>query len=285
MSNIRITTLVENTASSRGTLGEHGLAFWIETGAHHVLFDTGQTPEVLAHNARRLGVDLGKADAVVLSHGHFDHTGGLDAVLGRADQPRLLLHPAALDRRFSRHEDGSVHDVGIPPHQTAERLARVGRVEWTEAPTEIVPGLLATGAVPRRTDYEDTGGAFYLDEACARPDPITDDQALFFESDRGTVVILGCAHAGVINTLMHVRHITGERPVHAVIGGMHLVHASAERMDRTVEALGEWSVGLLAPMHCTGPAATARLGSAFTERWRPAPVGAVFEFESRRAGS
>jgi len=280
MSRIRITTLVENTAAGRDILGEHGLSFWIETDTHRVLFDTGQTSDVLMHNAERLGIDLATADAIVLSHGHFDHTGGLDAVLGRAERPRLLLHPGALQRRFSRHGDGSMHDVGIPPHLTAERLGDAANVLWTERETTIVPGLLVTGAIPRDTAYEDTGGAFYLDEACTRPDPIDDDQAVFFETECATVIVLGCAHAGVINTVRHVKQITGDRPVHTIIGGMHLVHASAERMDRTVGALRDLNVKQISPTHCTGPSASARLWAEFRERWYPCTVGTVFDFEN-----
>ncbi len=280
MSNtIRVTVLVENTAAGRDTRGEHGLAYWIETDTIRVLFDTGQTQQTLLHNAEQLKIDLADADAVVLSHGHFDHTGGLPGLLQQMDLPDLYLHPAALARRFSRHRDGKVQDVGIPM-QLDEPVLRqhVVSLNWTERPVQISNGIWVTGPVPRVNDYEDTGGDFYLDRDCTQIDPITDDQAIFLPSQDGTVVVVGCAHAGVINTLQYVRRLTNNRPIHAVIGGMHLVHASAERLELTGEALRQLDVQVLAPAHCTGPMPTAWLWAQFPERWRPCHVGTRFEF-------
>jgi 7,8-dihydropterin-6-yl-methyl-4-(beta-D-ribofuranosyl)aminobenzene 5'-phosphate synthase len=281
MSNtIRVTVLVENTASGRNTRGEHGLAYWIETDTFRLLFDTGQTQQTLLHNTEQLKVDLAGADAVVLSHGHFDHTGGLPGLLQQMDRPSLYLHPAALARRFSRHHDGAVVDVGIPI-QLDEAALRQHAVslDWTERPVQISDAIWATGPVPRVNDYEDTGGDFYLDRDCKQIDPITDDQAIFFPSRDGTVVVVGCAHAGVINTLQYVRRLTNNKPIHAVIGGMHLVHASEERLERTGEALRQLDVQVLAPAHCTGPMPTAWLWAQFPERWRPCHVGSRFEYE------
>ena len=274
-----VTTLVENTARGQGFCAEHGLSFWIETSSCRVLFDTGQTPDVLFHNAEFLGIDPAEADVVVLSHGHYDHTGGLEEVLGRARRPRLMLHPDALIQRYTRRPDGTTPEIGIRGGLTEAVLRRRAEIVWTEQPTEIADGLMVTGNVPRATGYEDTGGDFYLDEACERPDPIADDQAVFFDTADGTVVLLGCAHAGVINTLEHIRRQTGGRPIYTVIGGMHLVHASSERLQRTVDALRSLGVRLLAPGHCTGAQPTARLCTEFPDRWQPCHVGARFQFE------
>jgi 7,8-dihydropterin-6-yl-methyl-4-(beta-D-ribofuranosyl)aminobenzene 5'-phosphate synthase len=277
---IRITAIVENTAAGRGILAEHGLSWWIETDTHRVLFDTGQTPKVLAHNAARLNIDLTTADTVVLSHGHYDHTGGLLNVLQQADHPRLLLHPAAIERRYSRHQDGSAHDAGMPFEVSKRSLEQQANVTWTNSPTEVVPGLTVTGEVPRTTAYEDTGGAFYWDEACTQTDPIADDQAIFFDTPSGLVVVLGCAHAGVINTMRYVQRLRDNRCIHAVIGGMHLLHASPDRMEKTIAALRDFDVGLIAPTHCTGARAAAQLFAAFPDRWQPCPAGTRFDFES-----
>ncbi len=283
---IHITVLVENTARGRGLLAEHGLAYWIETETCKVLFDTGQTAEVLWHNAELLGIDLADADAVVLSHGHFDHTGGLPQLLQRVRLPNLYLHPAALAQRFSRHDDDSVEDVSIPPQLDESTLRRhVACLHWTEQPVRIDGGIQITGPVPRITDYEDTGGDFFLDSGCAEADPILDDQAIFFHTMQGTVVIVGCAHAGVVNTLQYIRTLTGDRPIHAVIGGMHLVHASPQRLEQTGKALKQLDVQLIAPAHCTGPMAAAWLWSQFPERWQPCHVGTCFEFELTEAQS
>ena len=225
-----------------------------------MLFDTGQTPEVLLHNADCLGIDLASADAVVLSHGHYDHTGGLKEVLQRAGSIPLFLHPGALVRRYSRKKDGGVREIGAPP-PLAESFLRehTSSLSWTAEATPIADGLWVTGQVPRATEYEDTGGDFYLDDTCQDPDPIEDDQAVFFDTPDGTVVLLGCGHAGVVNTLHHIRDLTESRPIHAVLGGTHLVAASKDRMDRTVEALRALDLDLIVPAHCTGARAQARI--------------------------
>lgn len=276
---VSVTVLVENTASGRGVRGEHGLAFWIEAGSQSVLFDTGQTPDVLLHNAEQLGIDLVGVDAVVLSHGHYDHTGGLGEVLQRAEGPRLFLHSAALARRFSRKRNGAIQEIGVPAAIDEGFLGEhTASVTWTDQAAVITGQLQVTGQVPRVTDFEDTGGDFYLDQACTRVDPIVDDQAVFFDTQDGTVVLLGCGHAGVVNTLRYVQELTGGRPIHAVIGGMHLVNASPDRLARTMEALRELDVAVLSPAHCTGARAQARLFTEFQDRWEPCPVGTRFEF-------
>jgi len=253
---VRITTLVENTAGSPSLLGEHGLALWIECGERRVLFDTGQGG-VLAGNARKLGVALERADAIVLSHGHYDHTGGLAEVL-----------------------DGTSRSIGLPVLGEDDVRSRARELVWTARPTEICDGLFVTGQIPRITGFEDVGGPFFIDRQCRIADSLPDDQALFFASAQGTVVLLGCAHAGVINTLRYVRSLTDCQPVAAVLGGMHLGSASPERLERTVEALRGLDVGRLGPAHCTGPAAAAKLCSAFPGRCAPCTAGTTMEFES-----
>lgn len=275
---VSITVLVENTAEGRGLMAEHGLALWIDDGSQCVLFDTGQGGVLLA-NAYRLGIDLSRLDAVVLSHGHYDHTGGLaDALRGRHPSA-IYAHPDALKPKFGRNKDGTGRSIGIS--DTVERAVHRhrDRLVVTEKPTAIGNGFMVTGTVPRVTEFEDTGGPFFLDTQCHTPDPLNDDQAVFFNSPRGTVVLLGCAHAGVINTLHYVRQLTGQRPIHAVLGGMHLVGASDERVSRTIDALRDMNIERLGPAHCTGRAATAALWDALPDRCFPVHVGTRVEFD------
>jgi 7,8-dihydropterin-6-yl-methyl-4-(beta-D-ribofuranosyl)aminobenzene 5'-phosphate synthase len=154
-----------------------------------------------------------------------------------------------------------------------------GSLVATSSPTFVLGELHVTGPVPRVTDFEDTGGPFFLDAECMRPDPLVDDQAVFFESQDGVVVLLGCAHSGVVNTLQYVDQLTGDKPIRAVLGGMHLIEASTERLARTIEALRNWDIRLLAPAHCTGMTATAALWNAFPGRCTTCHVGRRFEFD------
>ena len=272
----RLTVLVENDTARADLAAEHGLAVWIELNGRRVLFDTGQT-DAVCRNALVLGIDLSRADAMVLSHGHYDHTGGLPAVLEKTGRMAVFAHPDALLPRYARNRDGSTRTIGMCG-ATREALLASGGIRATVTPSRIVDGLTATGAVPRLTGYEDTGGAFFRDPACCRPDELHDDQAVFVDTPDGTVVVLGCAHAGIINTLRYVRKLTGNRPIRAVLGGTHLVSAGTERMARTVAALRELDVERLYPVHCTGEAAAARLRSEFPERVADAPAGTVLEF-------
>ena len=261
-----ITTLVEDTVSGIGLSGEHGLSFWIEYGDQRVLFDTGQTG-LLLENARILGVDVAKADAIVLSHGHYDHTGGLAAVLDVAPRVMVYTHPAALYPRFVR-KGTETRAIGMSDstRQIVRAHAQDERVVWTEEPAKVTPGLFVTGQIPRNTDFEDVGGAFYVDENCEIPDILPDDQAMFFDTPRGLVVLLGCSHAGVVNTLDYIVKLSGGKQIDSVVGGMHLLSASQDRIERTVNVFRKYNVQNVDFGHCTGANAEREIRNAFPGR-------------------
>lgn len=273
---MKITVLVENTAR-HGLLAEHGLSLWIETPDSNVLFDTGQG-QALPHNVARLTIPLEQAAAVVLSHGHYDHTGGLGCFLDQNRKASLFLHPDVLNPRFSRHADQQMHSIGMPSGIASVLRTLPDRIAWTTQPLEIVEGLWATGPIPRETSFEDTGGDFFLDAKATIPDVIPDDQALWMETPQGLVIALGCAHSGAVNTLDHVSKLTGSRTFHAVIGGMHLARASEMRLEETARALEYRRVQHIVPGHCTGENAVRFLRQRLPGRVAECAAGRVLVF-------
>jgi len=267
--NIRITTLVENTASRAGLLAEHGLSFWIEYGNKRILFDTGQS-DILIKNAEVLGIDLAETDAIVLSHGHYDHTGGLAAVLDIAEKAKIYLHPAAIEAKFSQKASGTKL-IGMP--DSALKAIKNREVIWTETPTQIFPGVTVTGQVPRINDFEDVGGAFFLDENGQKPDELLDDQTLFIETSKGLVIVFGCAHAGVVNILHHIADLTEKKQFYAALGGMHLLRASKERIARTENVFRDHGLKKIGPAHCTGSKAIEKFRSSFPDQYFTCSVG------------
>lgn len=266
MSGVRITVLVDETASE-GLVAEHGLSLWIETCGRRILFDTGE--EALLRNASSFGIDPREADMIVLSHGHYDHTGGLAGVLDGSSRAVVHCHPGAVVPRYHRSERG-VRSIGMPG---ASMRALNGHsrnlVRWTSSPLEIAERIGITGSIPRLSVFEDTGGGFFLDEGCASADPIRDDMVLWIDTGDGVAVISGCAHSGIVNALEYVAVLTGRRPVRWVVGGFHLLHASHERIGATADYLCRLAPEAVAPCHCTGAGATEALrrslGGAFLD--------------------
>lgn len=274
---IQVTTLVENTVNRGGLQAEHGLAFHFRYGNRSFLFDTGQS-DLILRNARALRLRLNDVEAIVLSHGHYDHTGGVQAVRHQAPEARLFLHPAAVLPKFAASSDGPGRSIGISREGLDVLQHSPQAVVWTKGPTEVMKGVFVTGEIPRRNSFEDTGGRFFLDAAGSEPDPLLDDQALYFDTRDGLVVVLGCGHAGVVNTLDYIGQLTGNRPVCALLGGLHLLAATPERMDFTLEAFRRRDLRKIAAGHCTGLPAIVRLWTEFPERCVACSVGLTLEF-------
>ncbi|WP_442891252.1 MBL fold metallo-hydrolase [Congregicoccus parvus] len=209
------------------------------------------------------------------------HRARLHEMRAESRQGAVWLHPRAFEPEFStsRGRD-SVRRISTD-HMELERFRVPGRrVVATATASEVVPGVWTTGEIPRITDYEDVGGAFFLDGATRYPDPLVDDQAVFFDTEDGLVVVLGCAHAGVVNTLLHVSRTCRSRRVHAVLGGMHLGNASEMRVRRTIDALREMRVALVVPLHCSGFVARCAFSTAFGAGCEYAACGSGWRFAS-----
>lgn len=276
---MRVTCVVDNTVRGGSSLwGEHGLAFLIGTeDGHSILFDTGQSGTVLLHNLHELGVQSAQIEALALSHAHRDHTGGLGALLERSTDLPIYAHPDLFQRRFSRHGE-EVESIGLPlTREIREALTRAELRLSTES-AEIAPGVWTTGEITSRSEPEGRSERHLVREDGGWvPDPYRDDQALVLEVASGLVVICGCCHAGLLNTLAHVRR-TFEGEIVAVAGGFHLGEADEAQLEHTITVLKTYGPPQLYPNHCTGERAYVALACALSGRVQPCPAGTVLSF-------
>jgi 7,8-dihydropterin-6-yl-methyl-4-(beta-D-ribofuranosyl)aminobenzene 5'-phosphate synthase len=267
--------LVENTVPAKGDglYAEHGFALFLERPEIRILFDTGPAGVAMLQNAPRLGVDLRSADAIVLSHGHMDHTGGLAGVLRCINKPIPVYgHPAIFTDRYGKRGD-EVKYGGLPYKR--EALEGMGAAfDLSAAFREIAPGVHLTGEIPRRRAFETGDAHLYVRESGElRKDPLRDDQSVVVETAEGLALILGCCHSGLVNTIDHVRATLPGKPIHTVIGGTHLGFAPPEQLRETIAALKDLSVKRLGLSHCTGLPAGALLARELGDRVEFCNVG------------
>jgi len=278
---MKVTCVVDNAVRYGTRLwGEHGLAFLIETDAGRVLFDTGQSGAVLLHNMEALKVRPETVDALAISHAHHDHSGGLCALL-EYTRPGLPLYANAdlFRERFSRGR-GEPESIGLP--LAREVLAAKVALCLDAVPQEIQPGIWTTGQIAPRPELEGRSAHHLVQgEEGWAPDPYQDDMALVIEVASGLLLLCGCSHAGLLNTLYHVQR-TFERPVVAIAGGAHLASADADYQQHVGEVLAEMeSVQRISLNHCSGEAAfhslLLKLGPSIV---RACPAGTQLDLEA-----
>lgn len=262
----RIICLSDNMApSGSGYWAEHGLSFYIESGDTRVLFDTGQSGDVLLHNARLAGVSLSGLDYIVLSHGHYDHTGGLLKVLELNEGATLVMHPAAFQKKFAKRE-GGLKDISLP--FSVNELKEHCEVMIQPGPMGLGEGISTTGEIERVTPCEKPQPDLLLDEGSMPvADPMKDDQSITIGMGDELTLLCGCCHAGIINTLEHVKRKSGKYPA-VIAGGLHMEKANDGLLSSTVEALRAAGVKKVVAGHCSGDEVLSRLSHAGIPAWR-----------------
>lgn len=282
---LRVTVLAEDSVGYETPyLGQHGISLLLDAArgatTRRVLIDVAQHPDPLLFNMERMGIEPASIDTIVLTHCHYDHTRGLARILetiGKDDVP-VVAHPDVF--RLTFITDPYLRHIGVPASDSREHIeAAGGRLFLARTPLALTPGLTTSGEIERTTDFEAPEMELRtIREQRVEVDEVADDISVFAVTrESGTVVLTGCSHAGIVNITRAARAMSGGG-VGAVVGGLHLVEASAERITKTAAALNEEGVSRVFAGHCTGFPAQVELAGVLSDRFAPLRTGDVLEF-------
>jgi 7,8-dihydropterin-6-yl-methyl-4-(beta-D-ribofuranosyl)aminobenzene 5'-phosphate synthase len=267
---------------------EHGIAYFVETlidgRTSCCMFDFGLDPHGVMNNAKILNIDLGNADAFILSHGHFDHWAGALEIMRQNMEPKargrqIYVGEEAFLHRYSRRTGtDELVDIGRLDRQDIQECGV--RVTEVAEPTPIIPGCYCTGKIERVTEYERVPPGLLVErDGKIEPDDFKGEQALFFSIEgKGLVVLSGCAHAGIVNTVRQAQIVSGTDKVHAVLGGFHLINAKPEIIQKTVADIKEIGPDFIAPAHCTGFEAIVAFSQAMPKEFILNTAGTRYTF-------
>lgn len=274
---VEITILVDNTTPAPGFIGEYGYSALVTVDNKKILFDTGSADALLT-NSKLLGLKPDEFDDIVISHGHFDHTGAVIPILEQYGSKTIYAHSNIFAKRPIMLGNNKIRDIGCT-FTEQEAIDADGKFVFIDNFSEIFPNIYLTGEVSRITDYEDVGAKFQCEkDGELIDDKLIDDMALIVNHPDGLIIISGCAHSGVINIIEHALKKTGRNKILAFIGGTHLITASEERMNKTVAALREYSISQIIVSHCTGFYAAAKLYNELGSRVVKGETGMTFKF-------
>ena len=290
VSNVKITTIADNLVLKPGLWGQWGLSYFIELtdskgDPRKVLFDTANDAWPFLYNLEKLEINLEGIDAIVLSHGHSDHTVATVEALEMSGGCNIYAHPHCFLPRFYKSKTGKLTRGGVPEGQGIPEIENAGgNVILTSEPVEIVPGLWTTGQVPRVNDFEvitkstDGSSRVIIEDDEHKEDLILCDQSLWMDVEgEGCWTVTGCAHSGPVNTLTQVKKLGGFETIYSYIGGTHLVGRKEDFIVRTSDEMKKFGLELVAPCHCTGFNAMSVMHREFGDRFVVNYCGRVFK--------
>lgn len=240
-------SVLANDKAKEGFEAEHGFSLFIEHNGKSIILDTGNSEKTL-QNAEKLGVDLGKADFLVLSHGHIDHTNAIEAFFEKGIKPKVVCHEGVFVKRYERK--GDVYK-GMPV--TKYEIESETELIAVKKQHELFEGVFFLGEIPRKSDFEGRRAlGVYFDSDRKKDDFVTDDSALAIKTENGLVVITGCAHSGISNICEYAKQITDEQKIYAIVGGLHLMDAYPNIISKVINYIRGQGVEKVLVGHCTG---------------------------------
>jgi 7,8-dihydropterin-6-yl-methyl-4-(beta-D-ribofuranosyl)aminobenzene 5'-phosphate synthase len=275
-----LAVLVEDSASpdKPNLSAKHGLSFFVKAktsdGEVSLMMDTGPSPDVLFNNVEMMSIDLRKTEVVMLSHAHYDHTGGLIEVLKLMEKGvPVVAHPKIFDPKFKVRP--SLKSIGAS-FRPSDIEAAGGMPLLAVNPVELSQGIMASGEVERKATFEKAEGFWTVNNGRFVEDMMPDDQSLIINIEgKGLVIVAGCAHSGIINTIEHAQKISETKRVFAVLGGFHLARADEKRIQTTVTELTKLDLSFIGPCHCTGSKAVNKIAEALGDRCRRLHTGDI----------
>lgn len=286
---MKVSVLTENTVYKRGFLGEHGLSLFIETAEEKYLFDTGQSG-VFLHNAEKLKIDLEKLNGIILSHGHYDHCGGMEywskkqKIDGNLKKNApIFINEKAFDEKYTKHlSNGMLRYIGVEDKEKIwkDLESSVKFIYTKEGCTTISNNVFLLSKIPYVTEFEPMSDGFWKKVFRKQTsewivDTLEDEQLLVIRSEKGLCVFAGCAHPGIINCLRYVQTCFPKEHIYSLVAGMHLKACSASRLQATIQALKEIQLDIIVPLHCTGITAIAAIKEAMKETCVLGEVGKI----------
>ncbi len=275
---ITIRIVTDNYVFGGEFRAEHGFSAIVEREGVRIIFDFGKTAEVFRHNFLLTGVEADEIDFGVISHGHYDHTGGVAELLKLRHAPlKIFAHPSIFSNRFAMEPGGNLRYIGI--YWSKHYLEGLGaHFEFTTQPVEISPGIWASGPIPRHLGFEGRSPKFKrMENGKLVEDTIPDDQALFVKTLEGLLVITGCCHSGILNTLDHAKKVTGTTKIRLVVGGTHLAGYETRKLKSLFEELEKFDVEEFRLSHCTGLIPFAELYKKLPGKVKPTKAGDIIE--------